>query len=335
MSPKRVFVTGAAGFIGFHLSKALKSHGHAVTGYDNFNDYYTPALKKARAAALRELDIPIIVGDICEPKALDQAVAEFQPTHIAHLAAQAGVRYSVTHPQAYFEANLNGFGQVLEVCRRHSGVKLIYASSSSVYGFNNKIPFSVSDATDHPASLYAATKKANEVIAYSYHHLYGIPVTGLRFFTVYGPWGRPDMAYWIFTRSILEGTAIDVYHHGDMRRDFTHVDDVVTGIEAALDRCEGCHLYNIGNDQPEELKQLIHLIEDAVGRPAIMRFKPLQPGDVVSTWADIQSSRDELGYAPTISLAAGISQFVQWYKEYAKSPQSLLIDGFKTVINGR
>lgn len=313
MISHRVFLTGAAGFIGYHLANALQSHGHAIQGYDNFNDYYSPELKHARAKLLQERGITVIKGDVCDPEALSQAIKAFQPTHIAHMAAQAGVRYSVTHPQAYIQANLNGFGQILEVCRQNPGVKLIYASSSSVYGLNSKTPFSVSDPTDHPASLYAATKKANEVMAYSYHHLYGIPMTGLRFFTVYGPWGRPDMAYWSFTKSISEGTPMDVFHNGNMRRDFTYIDDIVTGIEASIDRCQGYHLYNLGNDNPEALGQLIRLIEQEVGKKAIIHFKPMQPGDVVDTWADIRLSRDELGYAPKVSLASGIAEFVRWY----------------------
>lgn len=319
MQQYRVFVTGAAGFIGYHLCKRLHGRGYVVLGYDNFNHYYAPALKEARAKELKALDVDVIRGDVADLPKLTQTLQQFQPTHIVHLAAQAGVRYSVTHPQAYLQDNLNGFGQMLEACRLLPGVKFIYASSSSVYGLNSKIPFAVEDVTDTPASLYAATKKANEVMAHAYHHMYGIPVTGLRFFTVYGNYGRPDMAYWMFTKGILEGKTIDVFHEGKMRRDFTHVDDVVAGIESAMIHCRGHHLYNLGNDEPAPLGDFIRLIEKACGKSANIRYLPMPAGDVVETWADISRSRDELGYAPTVSLETGIPAFVDWYRSFPHS----------------
>lgn len=324
MKKQRVLITGAAGFIGFHLASHLHGRGDAVVGYDNFNDYYTPQLKRDRAQLLKKEGIEVVEGAICDADQLQQVIATFRPTHVVHLAAQAGVRYSVTHPHAYIEANLAGFLQILEACRANAGLKLVYASSSSVYGLNDKVPFAVTDETNRPASLYGATKKANEVMAHSYHHLYGISMTGLRFFTVYGPWGRPDMAYYSFTQAIEEGRPIEVYNHGKMQRDFTYIDDIVTGISAALDRCDGYHLYNLGNDHPVELSHFIELIEQAIGKRASKIPKPMQPGDVRKTWADISQSRQQLGYDPKTSLEVGIPRFVQWYREHSAVSHSSL-----------
>lgn len=321
MNKLRVLITGAAGFIGFHLARQLHACGNAVLGYDNFNDYYTPQLKRDRAQVLQKEGIEVVEGDICDADKLRKVIATCRPTHVAHLAAQAGVRYSVTHPHAYVEANLAGFVHILEACRAQAGLKLVYASSSSVYGLNDKAPFTVMDETNRPASLYGATKKANEVMAHSYHHLYGIPMTGLRFFTAYGPWGRPDMAYYSFTKAIEQGRPIEVYNHGKMQRDFTYIDDIVAGIAAALDRCDGYHLYNLGNDSPVELNRFIELIEQAVGKKAIRIPKPMQPGDVLKTWADISQSRQQLGYDPKTSLEVGIPRFVHWYRQYAPSSE--------------
>lgn len=316
MVQKRVFVTGAAGFIGFHLAKHLTERGDIVVGYDNFNDYYLPNLKRAREHELQKIGVDVLNGDIEDADRLLRALEAFQPTHIAHLAAQAGVRYSVTHPDICAKVNLTGFMTVLEACRKFPHVKLVYASSSSVYGLNEKVPFSVSDSTDKPASLYGVTKKANELMAHAYHHLYGIPITGLRFFTVYGPWGRPDMAYYTFTQAILEGRPIQVFNDGKMHRDFTYIDDIITGTTAALDTCRGYHVYNLGNDQPVELNTFIATIEKAIGKSAIKVNQPMQAGDVLMTWADISLSRQALNYRPATSLERGIPLFVDWYRRY-------------------
>jgi UDP-glucuronate 4-epimerase len=315
---KKIFITGIAGFIGFHLARFLKKRGDFVIGCDNFNLYYDPQLKKDRAHILSDEAITIFETDIRNPQLLEKALFENDITHFVHLAAQAGVRHSIKHPENYVDTNLDGFVQVLEVCRRHPNIKFIYASSSSIYGLNDKIPFSENDLTDRPASLYGATKKANELIAHSYHHLYGIPVTGLRFFTVYGPWGRPDMAYFSFTRAILEGQPIQVYNSGQMRRDFTYIDDIIRGIAAAIDLGAKCEIFNLGNNQPEDLLELISLIEKKLGKEAIKQFLPMQPGEVLITYADISKSQKMLGFQPTTSLQKGIGHFIDWYKERYK-----------------
>lgn len=311
---KTILVTGAAGFIGFHLSQALIARGDCVIGCDNFNDYYDPGLKESRAAILKEKGMELLRLDICDPE-FGSLIREGEFNHVAHLAAQAGVRYSLTNPNAYIESNIQGFLNVLEAVRHCPGLKLIYASSSSVYGLNTKVPFSIEDRCDAQASLYGATKKSNELMARSYHHLYQIPVTGLRFFTVYGPWGRPDMAYYDFTRRILNGEPIELFNNGQMCRDFTYIDDIVSGTIAAIDRCEGCKVYNLGNNQPVPLLDFVDCVERAVGHRTEHIFKPMQKGDVVETFADITATQAELGWSPTTSLEEGIPKFVEWYKE--------------------
>lgn len=311
----KILITGIAGFIGFHLAKKLHQRGDQVVGIDNFNTYYDVRLKQLRNQQLQELGILCIKEDICNAPAVEKLCIDYEITHLVHLAAQAGVRYSITHPEAYVRSNLDGFVCIMEVCRRHPTIKCIYASSSSVYGTNLKQPFLETDTTDSPASFYGATKKANEIIAHAYHHLYGIPVTGLRFFTVYGPWGRPDMAYWIFTKNILEDTPIPLYDGGNMKRDFTYIDDAIEGIVAAIDKGYACEIFNIGNNHPEELKEFIRFIEEACGKQAKICTLPSQPGDVVATYADIEKSKHLLGFSPKTSLKEGLSLFVDWYKK--------------------
>lgn len=315
---KHIFITGIAGFVGFHLARALKKEGHIVVGCDNFNDYYDPKLKAKRAALLGEEQIPCITADIRDSKAIEKILKDYAISDLVHLAAQAGVRYSLQHPEKYVQANLEGFVHILEACRHHPQIRCVYASSSSVYGLNKKIPFSESDPTDTPTSLYGATKKANEVLAHSYHHLYGIPLFGLRFFTVYGPWGRPDMAYFSFTRDILAGRPITVFGEGLLRRDFTYIDDIVQGIIAAIYYDKTAYeIFNLGNNQPSSVMDLIHTIEECTGETAKLQFHPMQPGDVEATYADITKSKELLSFQPKTSLKQGIGQFVTWYKEYA------------------
>lgn len=309
-----IFITGIAGFIGFHLALFLKKRGDIVIGCDNFNSYYDPALKRARAKILNEQGISFSETDICNSTFLQKALSENKITHLVHLAAQAGVRYSITNPEPYVHTNLEGFVKVMEVLRAFPKIKCIYASSSSVYGLNEKIPFSESDPTDRPANLYGASKKSNELVAHAYHHLYGIPVTGLRFFTAYGPWGRPDMAYFSFTRSILAGQSIKVYNNGKMSRDFTYIDDIIQGTVAAIDLGAPCEIFNLGNNHPEELLTLISLIEAKTKKRAKIELLPMQPGEVLTTFADISKSQKMLGYTPKTSLSQGISLFVDWYK---------------------
>jgi UDP-glucuronate 4-epimerase len=310
---KKIYITGLAGFIGFHLATHLKKRGDFVIGIDNFNDYYDVRLKRQRAKILENLGISCIEGDICDAVLMEKTVSQHQITHFVHLAAQAGVRYSLVHPEAYVHSNLAGFVSIMELCRRHPPMPCIYASSSSVYGLNQKQPFSETDTTDSPANLYGATKKANELIAYSYHHLYGIPVTGLRFFTVYGPWGRPDMAYFSFTKNIHEGKPIQVYNAGNMFRDFTYIDDIIAGVIAAIDKEYACEIFNLGNNSPESVQELIHLIELALGRKAVQHLMPMQPGDVPATFADIDKSAEMLRFSPKTPLKEGIDRFVKWY----------------------
>jgi UDP-glucuronate 4-epimerase len=312
---KNIFITGAAGFIGFHLACHLNSRGDNVLGYDNFNDYYSPDLKRARAQHLRKLGIKVIKGDLCNVKKLTKAAADFKTTHIAHLAAQAGVRYSLINPHAFVKSNLDGFLNILEICR-HSPIKLVYASSSSVYGLNTKIPFSESDPCDQQANLYGATKKSNELLAFSYHHLYGISTTGLRFFTVYGPWGRPDMAYFKFTKSILEGQPIEVFNHGKMERDFTYIDDIIAGTTAAIDLEAPCEIFNLGNQRPEKLQNMVDILEKLLGKKANRILLPMQAGDVLSTYADISKSQEHLNFQPQTSLRQGLKKFVDWYRDF-------------------
>jgi UDP-glucuronate 4-epimerase len=321
-----VLVTGVAGFIGFHVGVALGRAGERVLGVDNLSPYYDVRLKEARLAELRTLPgFAFESLDIAERGALAKLLAQHRDIdRVVHLAAQAGVRYSLIEPRAYVSANLVGYLEVLEACRGIAGLKhLVYASSSSVYGGNTKLPFAITDPVDTPQSLYAASKKADELMSYCYAHLYRLPSTGLRFFTVYGPWGRPDMAAWLFTEAILKGEPIRVFNNGKMRRDFTYIDDIVAGVLAALDRPPPdpgkeppYRLYNLGNHRSEELKRFIAVLEAAIGRKAVMEFAPLQPGDVPATYADIVDSTRDLGFMPTTSIDEGVPRFVDWYRRY-------------------
>ena len=318
MIQKRCLVTGSAGFIGFHSALALKKRGDTVVGLDNFNDYYDPKLKFAREKILKDHGIETVHGDLCDEGLLNSLLEENSISHFIHLAAQAGVRYSLKNPQAYVHSNLQGFTCVLEAVRRHPAIKLCYASSSSVYGLNKKVPYSVKDPTDQQASFYGVTKKANELMAATYHHLYNIAVTGLRFFTVYGPWGRPDMALFSFTDAILQEKPVDIYNYGKMSRDFTYIDDIVAGILAAVDLEGRNELFNLGNHKPVEILTFVEILEEALGKKAIKQLKPLQPGDIVSTYADITESLEKLHFSPKTSIEDGIPKFVEWYKKYAK-----------------
>jgi len=313
---KKVFVTGAAGFIGFHLARALNERGDHVVGYDNFNDYYDPSLKYARRDELKKAGVEVIEGDLLDKELLKEKAIEHQTTHFAHIAAQPGVRYSILNPDAYLRSNLQGFLNVLEVCRDLKDVKLTYASSSSVYGLNKKIPFSESDRTDHQVSLYGATKKSNELLAYSYHHLYNLSMTGLRFFTVYGPWGRPDMAPYLFTKSVINQETIKVFNHGKLKRDFTYIDDIVKGTVAAIDLEANWEIFNLGNHRPVELEEFIRVIEEAAGKKAHKEYVPMQPGDVLETYADISHAREKLHFHPKTSLEEGMAKFVEWYHHF-------------------
>jgi UDP-glucuronate 4-epimerase len=331
----RVLVTGCAGFIGMHVTQRLLERGDDVVGIDNINDYYDPALKIARLAQLQpQPQFSFQRLDIAESRPVADLFAAERFARVVHLAAQAGVRYSLTNPHAYANSNLTGFLNILEACRHHGCEHLVFASSSSVYGANRKLPFSEHDNTDHPVSLYAATKKANELMAHTYSHLFGLPVTGLRFFTVYGPWGRPDMSLALFTRAILEGRAIDVFNHGEMERDFTYVDDIVEGVVRILDAVPlrdasvdmtrpdpatsyaPYRLYNIGNNRPVKLTVFIEMLEQALGRKALKNLLPMQPGDVPATYADIEDLRQAAGFAPSTPLEQGIARYVAWYREY-------------------
>ena len=320
-----ILLTGAAGFIGLHTAQRLLARADTVTGIDNLNDYYDPALKQARLALLNgHPGFRFQALDVAERAGMERLFAGQRFDAVVHLAAQAGVRYSITHPHAYLESNLTGFGHVLEGCRAQGVGHLVYASSSSVYGGNTKMPFAETDAVDHPVSLYAATKKANELMAHTYSHLYRLPTTGLRFFTVYGPWGRPDMAYFSFTKAVLEGRPIDVFNHGDMKRDFTYIDDIVEGVLRVLDKpatpeaagAAPYRVFNIGNHDPVPLLDFIACIEQATGRVATKNLLPMQPGDVPATYASTEALRDWVGFAPSTPLAEGIGRFVRWYREY-------------------
>jgi UDP-glucuronate 4-epimerase len=315
----KYLVTGTAGFIGFHVANALLDEGHEVVGLDNFNDYYRVQLKRDRHALLERRDgYRGIEGDLADGELLRRCFGEHRFEVVCHLAAQAGVRYSLEHPFVYQRANLEGFLNVLEACRHHGTRRLVYASSSSVYGNNTKLPFSESDRVDNPISLYAATKKANELMAHCYTHLYGFQTIGLRFFTVYGPWGRPDMAMWQFTEAISAGRAIKVFNHGQMRRDFTYITDIVAGVKASLQR-DGLAAYevlNLGNHRPENLLDMIRVLGAAVGREPELEMLPMQPGDVLATYADVAQAHAKLGFEPTTPIAVGIPKFVAWYRRY-------------------
>ena len=324
----RVLITGVAGFIGAQLAHKLLDRGDTVIGIDNLNDYYPVSLKKDRLAKLRHPNFAFHELDFSDDAALTTAVGNVEFDSIVHLGAQAGVRYSIENPQAYIRSNLVGHANMLELARRFA-VPMVYASSSSVYGGNTKLPFSVDDRADHPVSLYAATKKADELMSETYAHLYRIPLTGLRFFTVYGPWGRPDMMLWKFTDKILSGETIPVFNHGDMYRDFTYIDDIVAGVEACIDNppaddgaikpggSEKPHaVYNIGNNRSEHLMKVIDILQDALGRKARMEMLPMQPGDVHKTYADIDAIAKDMGYAPSVSVEQGVPRFVEWYRGY-------------------
>ncbi len=334
----RYLVTGAAGFIGYHVSEHLLARGDEVLGVDNFNPYYDVKLKRAREAELaRHAQFTMVEANIADGQAISSQFAAFKPEVVINLAAQAGVRYSLINPHAYVESNLVGFANILEGCRHHGVRHLVYASSSSVYGANTKVPFSVHDNVDHPLSIYAASKKANELMAHTYSHLYDLPTTGLRFFTVYGPWGRPDMVMYLFTEAILAGRPINVFNHGNMLRDFTYVDDVVEGVVRVADKpAEGVadwdgsapdpgtsrapyRIYNIGNNQPVELMRLIEVIEKELGRKAELNLMPIQPGDVPATYANVDDLVDAVGFKPATTIEVGVSRFVQWYRQYSES----------------
>ncbi len=335
MKVETILVTGAAGFIGFFLCRRLLAEGKKVVGVDNLNDYYDPALKKARLAQLN--DHPAFTFqklDIADRPGVSGVFAAYSFDVVVNLAAQAGVRYSLENPNAYVDANLVGFANILEGCRHSEIAHLVFASSSSVYGANRKLPFSVHDNVDHPVSLYAATKKANELLAHSYSHLYGLPATGLRFFTVYGPWGRPDMAYFLFTKAILAGQPIKIFNHGKMSRDFTYIDDIIEGVFRVMHKrpeatppagdaapnpaTSNCpyRIYNIGNNQPEDLLHFIDILEQLLDRQAIREYLPMQDGDVPATWADIDELANDVGFKPATTLADGLQRFVLWYKDY-------------------
>jgi len=335
MSDNAVLVTGAAGFIGFHVSQQLLSAGRNVVGLDVVNDYYDPRLKEARLDVLkRQSGFTFLKLDLANRAATKSLFEQHHFSTVIHLAAQAGVRYSLQNPHAYVDANIEGFINVLEGCRHNDCKHLLFASSSSVYGANTKLPFSVQDNVDHPISLYAASKKANELMAHAYSHLYRIPATGLRFFTVYGPWGRPDMAMFIFAKAIVEGTPIKLFNHGNMRRDFTFVDDVSEAIVRLLDRppqgnpkwsgdepdpatsTAPWKIYNIGNNNPEEIKYVVSLLEKEFGRTATKEMLPMQPGDVPATYADIEDLARETGFRPTTTIEEGVARFAKWYRDY-------------------
>ena len=309
-----ILVTGAAGFIGYHTALALK--GHTVIGLDNFDPYYSVKLKRLRAQKLAKEGICLVEGDILDKKRLLELIEKHKITHIIHLAAQAGVRHSLKHPEDYIKANVEGFLSVLEAVRVHPEIKLIYASSSSVYGLNKKTPYSTDDRVDRPASLYGATKRMNELMAESYHHLFGLDLVGLRFFTVYGPWGRPDMAYFLFTQAIMEGREIDLFNFGACERDFTYIDDIVSGIKGCLTLPRGLSIYNLGNHKPVKLVHFVETLEKLLGKKVEKRLLPLQAGDVVATWADIGPSINDLGYHPKTSIEEGLAHFVKWYKDF-------------------
>ncbi len=332
-----ILITGAAGFIGYHVARRLLERGEAVIGIDNLNSYYDARLKKARLAQLKPFKaFRFRKLDLVNRKGMAALFVQHRFRRVVHMAAQAGVRYSLVNPHAYTDSNVVGFVNILEGCRHAKVEHLVYASSSSVYGGNTRMPFSVHDNVDHPVSLYAATKKANELMAHTYAHLYSIPCTGLRFFTVYGPWGRPDMALFLFTKAILAGKPIDVYNHGRMKRDFTYIDDIVEGVVRTLDRPAKAdpawsgeapnsatssapyRLYNLGNHQPVELLRFIELLEQALGRSAKKNFLPLQAGDVPATYADVQDLIDDVGFKPDTPLEEGIRRFVEWYRSYYK-----------------
>ena len=335
---KPVLVTGAAGFIGYHVARRLLENGQAVVGLDNMNAYYDPKLKDARLAELAKLaGFQFAKLDLADRAGMAKLFAEHKFDHVVHLAAQAGVRHSLVDPYAYADANLIGFVNILEGCRYNGCRHLLYASSSSVYGSNTHVPFSVHDNVDHPLSLYGASKKANELMAHAYSHLFALPATGLRFFTVYGPWGRPDMAMWIFAKAIMTGKPIKLFNHGNMRRDFTYIDDVVEAIVRLIDSAPAGNpnwsgenpdpgsstaswrVYNIGNNNPIELVEVVRLLEEIIGKKAKRELQPMQPGDVPATYADVDDLMREVGFKPATSIKDGIERFIKWYRDYHRA----------------
>lgn len=332
----RIIVTGAAGFIGMHVCRQLLDEGDFVIGIDNLNDYYSPELKIARLGQINRYDnFEFYKEDISNYKALNEIFSKYKPDMVVNLAAQAGVRHSIEKPSVYIQSNLVGFANILELCRQYNVKHLLYASSSSVYGLNSKIPFSEGDRVDQPASLYAATKKSNELMAFAYSHLYGLPTTGLRYFTVYGPWGRPDMAPWLFTSAILDGRPINVFNDGKMKRDFTYIDDITSGTISVLkwtsnSNSQGLNIYssdtgitpfklfNIGNNSPVKLMHFIELLERILGRKAIKQYLPMQNGDVLNTYANIEAINDFVGFSPKMDLLEGLKKWSEWYTEYIK-----------------
>jgi UDP-glucuronate 4-epimerase len=328
MTDQAILVTGAAGFIGFHVARQLLAEGRSVVGLDNLNSYYDPALKQARLSLLgKERRFSFVQADLADRETMAALFARHRFPEVVHLAAQAGVRYSIEQPQSYVDSNLQGFLNLLEGCRNYGCRHLVYASSSSVYGANTKLPFSVQDRTDHPVSFYAATKKANEVMAQSYSHLYRLPVTGLRFFTIYGPWGRPDMAIFLFVNAIMAGQPIRLFNHGKMRRDFTYIDDVTRVVSKLIDLVPAdnpaaanapSRVYNVGNHRPEELMHVVGLLERELGRTAVKELLPMQPGDVVETFADVEDLMRDTGFAPSTPIEHGVHNFVTWYRDHFK-----------------
>ena len=317
---EKILVTGSSGFIGMHLCKSLLEDGYQVVGIDNMNDYYDPNLKKARLKELYLYDnFKFLKADISDYPSVETAFKDFEPEKVVNLAAQAGVRYSLENPQAYIQSNVVGFMNILECCRHHQVKGLIYASSSSVYGGNEKFPFSIDDSVDRPISIYAASKISNELMAHTYSHLYGLHTTGLRFFTVYGPWGRPDMAMYIFTEKISNDLPIPVFNYGKMQRDFTYIDDIIDGVKASIDKNFFCEIFNLGNNRCENLMDMIAFIEQSLGRKAELKLMEIQPGDIKKTFADIEYSRDKLGYEPTTSITEGIPVFIRWYRDYTSN----------------
>ena len=314
---QKILITGAAGFIGYHLSRSLLKDGAIILGIDNLNNYYEKGLKEQRLKRLKGFkNFTFKKIDLIDEKKLNNVFLNFNPSIVIHLAAQAGVRYSIENPRAYLDSNLIGFHNVIEQCRRCKINKLIYASSSSIYGLNEKIPFSVNDKTDYPVSLYGATKKSNELVAHAYSHLYGLKTIGLRFFTVYGPWGRPDMAYFSFTKKIIEGRKIEVFNHGNMQRDFTYIDDIVDGIRNTIDKDFNFEIFNLGNSKSEDLMTMIRIIEKELNINAKIVFKDMQAGDVFKTYADIKKSSKMLEFKPKVSLQVGLKRTIDWYKSF-------------------
>lgn len=313
----KILITGAAGFIGYHLSRSLLKDGAIILGIDNLNNYYDTGLKEQRLKRLKGFkNFTFKKIDLIDEKKLNNVFLNFNPSIAIHLAAQAGVRYSIENPRAYLDSNLIGFHNIIEQCRKCKINKLIYASSSSIYGLNKKIPFSVNDKTDYPVSLYGATKKSNELVAHAYSHLYGVKTIGLRFFTVYGPWGRPDMAYFSFTKKIIEGRKIEVFNHGNMQRDFTYIDDIVDGIRNTIDKDFNFEIFNLGNSKSEDLMTMIRIIEKELNINAKIVFKDMQAGDVFKTYADIKKSSKMLEFKPKVSLQVGLKRTIDWYKSF-------------------